>query len=189
MISENSAQTQRTLVFCDVDGTLSPMGARPLDLHYSGWRDWQVVKAAGMSVLVANGVIDGIRRIAELPGVEVRWLTDWAEDARELGRVLGLGPFEIAGGSADRDGFDYKSAVILRELRLSGAERFVWLDDNAPGHSRNLTVEQHALVETTLSSVDRAVAHAGRDRLIISPETAVGLTPEDLVAVEAFCRV
>lgn len=177
-----------TLVFLDVDGTIAPVGGSHWGLVESGWEHWQAVRAAGMPVLVATGVLDALRRIATLPGVEIRWLTDWSHDATALGEQLGLGPFTVAGGSVERDGFDYKSAVILRDLEHTGVRRFVWLDDNAPGFSRNLTVTQHEALEPTLNATEKAVWSAGDERLIIGPWTSEGLTPDDMLAVEEFCR-
>ncbi|XKH58502.1 hypothetical protein LG293_17930 (plasmid) [Citricoccus nitrophenolicus] len=180
--------TPHTLVFIDVDGTIAPEGSTPRTLHASGWSHWMTARASGMQVIVSIELLKAMRRITAMPGVQPRWLTDWNDDVHELGHVLDLGPFPETGGSVEDDGFDYKSAVILRDLEHTGVRRFVWLDNDAPGHSRNLTPAQHEAIAPTLNATEKAVWTAGAERLIIGPRSTEGLTPADVAAVEQFCR-
>lgn len=177
-----------TIVFIDVDDTIAPISSSVWRRDQSGWVEWRSLKVAGMHVLIASGLVAELYMLAEISGVEIRWLTDWHDDALDLGEALGLPTFAVSGGSTEIEGFDYKAQSILRDLERSSVERFVWLDDNAPRASRNLTPEQHRALDPTLTSAERGVWSAGSERLIIGPEANVGLTPEDMAAVIDFCR-
>jgi|SRR5690242_3889824 len=170
----------------DVDGVVNACTRNP---DRSVWPAdaWVRTEAKGVGhrwpILVAQPVVDFIRRIHEEGRAEIRWHTTWQHDAQNLAKVLGLPEFPV------QDAPEYSAWFGVRDRRddwwkLPAAERvvgvegraLVWTDDDlrfpTPAEGR---------------AID-ALRQAGRV-LMISPNDRTGLTPKHLRQIDEFLSI
>lgn len=183
----------RPLVLLDVDGVLNAIPYLGLS---EAWPDWQSGTA------VAGG---GTYRITWSPSVvatvlswadvaEVQWLTTWGHDANvSLRHLLEMPGLPVA-GTHDEDPFAapvegrsladvtpaapdaltgrwWKFDVVRRLVRAEPDRRVVWIDDDLAGQEDV-----------------RAWMSASADCLLVAPDPASGLTPEDLAEIDRWLR-
>jgi len=119
-----------------------------------------------------NPVLVG--RIEALIGherVDVRWCSSWCGQTEQLEHLIGLPRLQDAITVPD-GGYtgDVKLAAALA-VRKSG-RRLIWTDDT----------------EVPVSGPDYDRLAAGGGGLLIRPSSSRGLRPQDMDAIEAFCR-
>lgn len=164
----------------DVDGVLNAISKRP---PRSVWpaEEWIQFDATNRydgviwPLLVAQPVVDFIRRTHQQQRAEIRWHTTWQEQARDIGAQLDLPEFpvqhapEYATSHTDVDSW-WKLPAAERVITDEG-RALLWTDDDArfelaqPGARR-------VLVTGTTE--------------IISPPPTCGLTPKLLRRIDAF---
>ncbi len=176
----------------DVDGVLNAATSSP---DRSVWDDWQRGEAVAAGrvwpIWFSPTVCRRIGHLHEEGSVDVRWLTTWEDDANAgLRELLGLPRLPVAGrarevhaGNPGPHGFVgrtpprpapgwWKLTVARRVADPDPMRPLVWTDDD-------LRYEQEALAWAE----DRP-----GPRLLVAPQTHVGLTPPQLDAIEEFCR-
>jgi len=79
----------------DVDGVINAATIKPPTYVWPA-DAWIKTKVLGLTVHVAQPVLDFIREVHELGRVEIRWHTTWQLDAPAFGEVLGLPTFPVA---------------------------------------------------------------------------------------------
>jgi hypothetical protein len=170
----------------DIDGVVNAISVDP---HPAVWPAdrWVRAKAtcAGVEwpLLAAGPVLDFVRR-AHLAGLaEIRWHTTWQHEAADVSRALDLPEFPVqpapefrsihaVGGAAPVGATWWKLPAAQRVVADEG-RALVWTDDDAEIQLDGWTGEEQALRRT-------------RSVLIVAPRTQVGLTPDDLLAIDAF---
>lgn len=160
----------KPVLLLDVDGVLNAVGTEPPE---GVWPRWERTEPGGFGIIWSPDVID--RLFALRDRVEVRWLTThWSRIADLPFPAEALG-WPVANSEADyrRDvgplGW-WKWPVARRTVEEEG-RRVVWVDDD-------LRFDRPA--RTWVAEQDP------RTVLGVSPDTTVGLTPEQLDAVEAW---
>jgi hypothetical protein len=150
----------------DVDGVVNA-----LDPGVTAWPDFRTFRARGFVIRFSPTLLGRIADLHSAGRVEVQWLTTWWDSANAyLAEEFGLPELGVANTEEEfafRGGW-WKLPVAQR-LAAAG-RRLVWTDDDLD-HVDDATAwvrEQHGRV------------------LALSPNTYVGLTPEDLAAVEAW---
>jgi len=178
--------TPRTVVLVDVDGVINAMpdGAGDLD-HWpsDSWnRDFVYMPVFAEALLItwSTAVIDGLRLIEQIPGVEMVWCTTWKHRAPKLlAPIIGLGAqWEYKDGLITHAPrwFDWWKATRALEA-LGEAERVVWIDDDIAAWTNTLT---------SLGRDDEWDWTLDERICCISPQTRHGLNPEDLDVIEGF---
>jgi hypothetical protein len=150
-------------VFLDVDGVVAPASRRPPE---DTWPDWREYGDSPVRVLLSRAMADGLAALGT-----VVFLTTWEEMTEELSPCLGWGPREwLARPGCDEDPWWKLDAL----LRLDPQQPFIWADDELATHE-----------EVVL----RAFREAGMDhipKMLVSPDSYVGLTPPMLEKMAAF---
>ncbi len=161
----------RAVWLLDVDGVLNA--------HRPGWGQPPssgFARAMGGSFRItwASAMVQRLRQIHDGGTVEVRWATTWVSWIGEIEALLGLPSwppaFQRSTGPPSFGAPSLKLGAALAVVEHEGRP-LVWTDDDA------IPTGGEALHRLT---VGRAPA------LLIRPDPAQGLQPEDLDAVEAF---
>ncbi len=157
---------QRPLLFLDVDGPLLPFGGSTQ--HGS--------EIAGVPHLARLRLGVG-PRLAGLPCTLV-WATAWLEDANtEIAPWLGLPDLPVVtwpepDGATEREdqwlGLCWKTRTVVA---WAAGRPFAWVDD-----------------EITDADRDWVSAHHRGDALLRSVDASIGLTDQDLTALDAWLR-
>lgn len=135
-------------------------------------------------MVVAEPVVEFVRRVHDEELAEIRWHTTWQYQASDVGAALGLPDFPIQ-ACPEFDTYD--------EQRLGGAPPVGETWWKLPAAERVLAAEGRPLLWTD-DDARKELSHPGaRDRLegthlILSPRTHVGLTPRNLRVIDAFLR-
>lgn len=115
-------------VLLDVDGVLNAVPGKTDD-----WTDWREGKAHNFRINWSPTVAKFIRGLAETPGVEVSWLTTWADLANQhICPLLDLPECIVAGAPPFREHRWWKFD-IAQELWEATQIPFVWIDDDLGG--------------------------------------------------------
>jgi len=127
----------RTTVLVDIDGVVN---ARALT-HWpeETWRSRTIYPTSlndVWRVTWSAAAVNGLREIADMPGVDIGWLTTWTWRARaDFAPAIGLGGDwptshrEDAEAVAVEPDLDWWKADIARDA-LTSADRVVWIDDH-----------------------------------------------------------
>jgi hypothetical protein len=162
--------TKRPVLLLDVDGVLNAF--------QPSWGDELTrTNVAGLPIRWAPAMIERLREIHRSGLVEIRWCTTWCGlpvQLRALGELFGL---DIPAAFGDRPmsktwgDLKVEAAIeVIAEGRL-----LIWADDEEAAAARRLF------------PVVAAAENAGR-ALLLTPESRLGLQPEDLDAIEAFLK-
>ena len=144
----------RPTLFLDVDGVVSPFHEPP-----DTWGDWTRARGGGFCQL-SRRMGDAL---AALPARRM-WLTTWEEAANEIiCPALGWEPLPVVDRRMVPENPWWKLNAIIRFLEVNGGP-FIWVDDD-------IATEEH--VHGSLANYARDIPH-----LVISPDTATGITPE-----------
>lgn len=168
-MTENPARN--LTLYLDVDGVLCPFGATGL----SPWGSaWTLANAGMLEVAYAAELVDGLNRLAALPGVRCVWLTSWEEMAPQyLCPAIGLAgaqwPWLSAEGAGTGETW-WKLTALQEDIATSTPGGIVWIDDQ-------LQYEAGAQAWAAI---------LGRRMLAISPDPRRGISPAELDAVSAF---
>lgn len=156
----------------DVDGVLNAASTKPPTYAWPA-EAWRTVKVSGLRILVADPVLNFLRRIDTLGLAEIRWHTTWQTDAHVLAEALDLPEWSIADapehlriGEHLRRNEWWKTPAVWRALLES--RPVLWTDDDA---DTDLTREQ----KTTL---------AAAGALVVSPDPRTGLCQRHLRQIE-----
>lgn len=150
----------RAYLFLDVDGVVSALSSR------HGFGDGRRHRVDGFDLTLSKSL--GLRLRAL--DVDVLWLTTWGEQANDIGRLIGLPEYPIAGSPPNGATSSGPWKLDLVRERVQGERRpFVWADDDAIGPE----------AEVWAGGIDVP-------NLLIKPRSNRGLTPADVDAVEVF---
>jgi HAD domain in Swiss Army Knife RNA repair proteins len=119
--------TTKVRILLDMDGVLNAIWATP---PRGVWPVWKQGEAHGFKIRWAPEVADFVRRLAETPGVEVMWLSTWAELANEhISPLLDLPRFKVLGQPPlfEQGWWKFEDAKALYE---KDPVPFVWIDDD-----------------------------------------------------------
>lgn len=158
-------------IYLDVDGVVNPFG--PIDATDWG-SEWKIADAGILDVAFAPEAVEELNELAAHPFARFVWLTTWERLAPEfLCPAIGLNGQEwpvLSSQGWDEGPEWWKLVALQKDLAATGAERFVWLDDQ-------LGQESDA----------RSWVEYQQDRVLcISPDPRKGLSRSDLAAVRAF---
>jgi hypothetical protein len=166
------ATVRNVTLYLDVDGVVCPFGASGKTPWGSGW---SLANAGMLEVAFAGELVDGLNRLARLPGLRCVWLTSWEDMAPQyLCPAIGLAggrwwSWLTAAGAGSGDGW-WKLTALQEDLDTSPPDGIVWIDDQ-------LRYEREA---------QAWAAFLGARILVISPDPRVGISPAELEAVTAF---
>jgi hypothetical protein len=194
-----------------VDGVLNAVTSRP---DPGVWPDWRrgTATADGVEwpIWFSPTVTETVARLHRAALVEVRWLTTWGEQANgELRRLLDVPAFDVVSSPP----VAAPPAVVIQDLRengsgegggtapLSHARVAGGVESDPTGASWwKLRAAQRVVdaepdrpiiwTDDDLNARPAAVAWAEQDipdRLLLSPRSAVGLTPRQLRAIRRYC--
>jgi hypothetical protein len=158
----------------DVDGVLN--ATRPSGDEQPRWQEvWSESDQIAYPVRWSPGLIKRIRELHLTGRVELRWCTTWCPDADELEYLWDLPPLKrsLTADPMPRGPQCWPLKLAAAREVLADDRRLIWTDDEAlpkPGPAR-----------------DELVAD-GR-ALLIAPNPARGLRPEDLDRIEAFAAI
>jgi hypothetical protein len=136
-------------------------------------------------LLAARPVLDFVRRVHRAGRAEIRWHTTWQSEAAAVSRALDLPDFAVQPApefdSWQRQRIGGAAPLGATWWKLPAAERvaddegrpLLWTDDDAEAQLGPAAAERHPL-------------YARDDVLVVVPRTEVGLTPLDLLAIDAF---
>lgn len=190
--------TDRIALVMDVDGVVSPVhGNTP-------WGDDVIAGSVFGPVTVSVELCTRLDALAQLPGVQPVWLTDWSAEMRSF-----MEPFPGAGWPAVADP---EEGRVLAEERAGSAwdlmpwwkwwaldawldnqpdvTSLVWCDDDLRriGEHDDLD-DPWCQPDTTRIEFCRArLRERGVSALLISPDTRRGLSPQELAQVEQALR-
>jgi hypothetical protein len=125
-----------TIVFVDVDGVINAdIPLWPTDTHRRADVFIRSIRQA-QRIDYSTDVVDGLRAIEAMPGVEMKWLTTWQYAAADdLAPVIGVGsgwPVMVEPMTTDGLGnpyLDWWKADVVRDSARAG-QRVVWIDDD-----------------------------------------------------------
>jgi hypothetical protein len=172
---------ERPLWLLDIDGVLNALVRGPLPDIWptDAWVQRLVVTEVpdrgrmSLPIVAARPVLEFVRRVHESGLAEIRWHSTWRGAAiTAFAPVLGL-PGDIAISIAP----EWSERPVLQwwkqpaaERAVAAGRRLVWTDDDL-----------RVFADDT--------AHlAGPDTLLLAPEPTLGLTADELDAIEAFLR-
>lgn len=156
------------VLFLDVDGCLSP-----IPLQSTEWGDWVEYPRLDSPTPVPAAPIYLSQKMADelaaLP-VERRWLTTWGEHANtRLCPLLGWESLYYSDPYSWSNNVWWKLEVISAHIQVDGRP-FIWVDD---------------WLSDYLPVLGERLQSAPR-RLLISPESRVGVTPLHIEAMRQF---
>ncbi|WP_084127019.1 hypothetical protein [Demequina sp. NBRC 110054] len=173
----------RVLLLLDVDGVIAPQ-AMP-GSHGDVWpaESWETAPVGGMlGVEYSTAMVEELRRLAWLPGVDGAWCTTWGRQApKRLAPAIDLGRGwpALAPGDGENHfaGPGWWKAARAREA-VASHDAVVWIDD---------------LIDSWRASLDDAAlpgpeSWPGGRLLAVSPASEVGLAPQELAEIGAFVR-
>jgi hypothetical protein len=173
-----------TVVFVDVDGVINV--DQPTWWPQETWRTGHVYfqqRGVALTVQWSTGVIDGLREIEALPGVEMRWLTTWRQQARYgLAPVIGVGDdWQVEdmlewGELQLRPHLRWWKGDPVRGAVWAGA-RTVWIDDEI---SRWLDTAKQAGSDHEYEWMDPTLL------LAVSPPARTGIEQDHIDAIKHF---
>ncbi len=158
------------ILLLDVDGVINTF--RP-----SWGAELTRADAAGIPIRYAPALIARLRDLHQSGGVDIRWSTTWCGYRHQLDALNWL--FEVGFPAAfgnrpmSKTWGDLKIDAALAVL--TEGRRLIWADDEEADAARRLF--------PTI-----AEAEADGRALLVTPESELGLQPEDLDRIEAFLK-
>lgn len=192
-----------TRIYLDVDGVINawhPKRGQPFPVEESGWKDWNAVDVGwsetvkhffrgeehdtgierDYSYLIryATELVDALNDIADLPDVEVVWLTTWGFRAVEnLSPALGINGTSWRVLQRPEPSYAdswWKSILLRDDLKKSGTpDKIIWVDDDL--------LFFHDDAAPLLATIS-----VGSEVLAVRPEQHIGLTSEDIRGIIDF---
>jgi hypothetical protein len=168
----------RTHVYLDVDGVINAVtNAAPPPW---GWEcETSTTTVDGWPITWATDLVDRLNALADLPNVEIFWLTTWNTRAPELlAPALGINgtDWEVL-GIADQYSSEHTMAwwklpIIQRHMAETSPEAAVWVDDD---------IAFDAAAVAWASSVENL--------LTISPRSSVGITRDEFDIIDRAATI
>lgn len=163
-------------IYMDFDGVINALSGRGPKPN-TGWSNWDLAKVAGFPILWSPTLIHFLLEIEARPGVTIKWLTTWCEDApKELSPHIGIGAnWPVLGTLYDtehRGGLEthwWKLEYLLRDVEETKPDKIVWLDDD-------IVYDRWADVYTKETA----------NLLAISPNSSHGLTVKHIKDINTF---
>lgn len=158
----------KPIIYLDVDGVLNACSLEPTE-----WDDYQHVTALAAgnawSICYSPTVVDFLVGVHDMDRAEIVWLTTWAEEANhDLFEKLGFWePFRVA-GAPDRHSWTWWKLGIVKAEWEAQRRPFIWIDDDLGDRDARKWLDTLPLGVT----------------LAIQPQTAVGITKDDLVLID-----
>lgn len=162
------------VVVVDVDGVVS--GVHPAN-GQGAWGDEVTAGNVFGPVLVSPTLCEHLDALAELPGVQARWLTSWSKEMRDAMQPF---PGRTWPTIADED-----AGSGRRWWKLTALE--AWLEEH-PEVTSACWLDDHLRSPARAASVRRRLALRQVDVLVVAPDTQVGLTPGDLARVQDWVQ-
>lgn len=148
------------MVYLDVDGVLSALSSR------HAFRDGRRYVVDGFQLTLSRALGTRLKAL----DADLRWLTTWAEEANQVGALIGLPALAVAAipppGATASGPWKWEA---LRQVVEKEDRPFVWVDDDAI----NVEAETWA-------------AQFPRQALLIKPRGNRGLSPDELDVIEQF---
>lgn len=167
-------------VYNDVDGVLAAWTNHtisPPPAEATGWGRWSKLDMAGSYPgYVSAELIEQMNRLAGLPGVTMKFLTSWEEQAAtDFAPAFGLTGEDwpvLTGVEYDdiRNWDWWKLHRIKADVAADRPEKVIWLDDDITSDPKSLM---------WIDGLHAPILH-------ISPKTAHGLTSADMEAIFTF---
>lgn len=182
--SESESELPRLVIALDIDGVLSrhlddvDLQAIPDDYSELPFGAAWVEDHRGVTRLLhtAPAVIVELEEIAQMPGVQLAWVS--SDAPRVLPRVIELAfGGRLTGGVVITDGrraSNWKMTELLRYLRSAGDPPYVWADDSAIEFAFRVS---HAFRESDVGP---------SQRLLIPTNPSTGLSLDDVEAIREF---
>jgi len=168
----------RTRVYVDVDGVINAFPGSPLP---ETWEDWDQKIVLGYMITYSPQLLRALEELAELPDVEMVWLTTWQKHAVvDLCPALGLDgdkwrvidTRDNYPGRWDTNTNWWKRRELYKDLASSPVDRVVWLDDDHNAYGVKL--------EHLEDDIEGTKFH------VVTPITHMGLTPEHVRGIIEF---
>lgn len=162
------------VVVVDVDGVVSAVYPRT-----SAWGDEVVAGSVFGPVMVSPTLCRRLDALATLPGVECVWLTSWDARMRAAMQPFPGSTWRTVTGPEEASALPNKGWWKLAALDTwlasqRDVEAVAWCDDHLRGGRP--------------AAARRRLARRGLDVLLLHPDTAVGLTPEDLQRLQDWTQ-
>jgi hypothetical protein len=164
-------------ILLDVDGVLNAVCTEPNTQH---WDDWDSAVCNGFTITYSATVGERLLRLAELPGVELLWLTTWEHEANTwIGPLFGWPPFDVierhdlsqTGWGRSVSSGPWWKFVEAKKLWDADPVPFVWIDDD-------LRFDADGATEWIGSLDGKALG--------VCPYVREGLTPDLVDHIESF---
>jgi len=127
---------------------------------------------SGYTVNIATDVINTLNFLNELGGIEVKWLTTWVHNTKEL-CTLGVPDFYFLERPVHESDNWWKWDVVKNLVStLDEDTPILWIDDE---HGYDPNVVRWLLTDPAAESIE-----------VISPDTFEGLTPEHLLRIRKW---
>lgn len=160
MTDADASSERAVTLFLDVDGVLSPCPASS-----GAWRDWRRIEC-GFHCYLSQQMADALAAI----DAERVWLTTWEGLANDvLCPALGWDILKVVDRKQHAEEPWWKLNAITAHIEAGGGP-FIWVDDD-------IAYEDH---------VKPSVDGCPVPYLLISPDTAVGITKKHIKAMTEF---
>lgn len=153
-------------IYLDVDGVINACSTEP-----EGWKEFKSFKALGFKITYSPVVCEALAHYAQLPGIDMKWLTTWDYNAnKQIGEVVGIPSLDVA-AKCDFGASNWWKWDAVKAAYEEDGLPFIWIDDD-------LKYEKSAVA--WLYSID------SRLRLGLSPDTSHGLQIHDFKVIDNF---
>ena len=176
-MTTSTTSSTTPIVLLDVDGVLNAI-CDPLSPPDT-WSDYKSGAATAghvtWPITFSPTVVRTLQDLHETRKVEIRWLTTWAHEANgPLRDLLGFpNPFEVVGAPGYLKGrsSSWWKLPLAQKVYETTLRPLVWIDDD-------LSRVPEATYWVDTLNADRTLA--------LSPQTHIGITPEDLECINDF---
>lgn len=123
-------------IYLDVDGVINAVGTDIAKLpNITGLSRYKHAKAGSIPIVCSQDVVDFLSELGSTPGVAIKWLTTWEEDARtELCPAIGLAGHQwevLTGEQDDWQGKNWwKLKAIQDDMGKCSPDLALWIDDD-----------------------------------------------------------
>lgn len=157
-------------IYLDIDGVLNALNKKFPDT----WETWDRKGVMGYPIAFSPDLISSINDIADREDVEIVWLTTWQHHAAAV-----FSPEIGVNGQDWRILYEevpptfswWKLIQIQKDLEDNPSSKFIWIDDD---------IKHVSPAQKWISTLPET------SKLVISPDSYYGLTPDDICAMIDF---